>query len=623
MILNPGHTITDENPFNSCASINTELYFSLNLFLWKLILKNNVEINKITLQFSNYVFRHNAVDEDSPNSSKKRFPSSINTDKSVVNFQLKTCSNNILEAEKSSSQNYHIFCETDPKNSANSNHVAAEVKLGCPSKETSFSEFNSPSQESSSVLLDQENCKLHAFNENKISHPYDLSKRVRDNKYRNQPGFLSITPQQVIVFQNESALNSKEASILPEENQKLQVCSNLKPHRENDVYVCSIESLDEDNINLRVTSGPESNDTRIIRASQGSDNISKGASLRVNAMPTEMQFVSLDAKTEDPTGLQNRMGKLLLTNVECENFPVKVCGTSSVSDNHDLELNINDSLNIVNTLCEEESKKEDKKHLTNLYCSTVKPCIGNRTFTYAEVLSRKKMSTPFYAHDRSQAANFSSPDLISKSHTIKNKIEHQCSKPNLNIDELERISEKPREKLLDTKTEDLDSRRIFPRTVKLYQLLATQSEDRSNDEFHLAERRTSFQITEHENKTSTEQKLFHTESVPSLKVSDFSNSGFRNLPQTVRSSSPARKFSSPGQLGGAQKNMSDINSITVRPIYPYCPYSPYGSPQGSPTTRRRPLRESRRISVDNRHGALQLNQYKLLDNIGQVRQITY
>ncbi|KAK9300020.1 hypothetical protein QLX08_007140 [Tetragonisca angustula] len=61
----------------------------------------------------------------------------------------------------------------------------------------------------------------------------------------------------------------------------------------------------------------------------------------------------------------------------------------------------------------------------------------------------------------------------------------------------------------------------------------------------------------------------------------------------------------------------DGRNVPVRPIYPYCPCSPYGSPQGSPGSRRKPPRESRRVSIDSQHGALQLNQYKLLDNIGQ------
>lgn len=58
----------------------------------------------------------------------------------------------------------------------------------------------------------------------------------------------------------------------------------------------------------------------------------------------------------------------------------------------------------------------------------------------------------------------------------------------------------------------------------------------------------------------------------------------------------------------------------TRPIYPNVPYSPYGSPYGSPRSGRRrpPLRESRRISIEQTGSFLQLNQYKLMDQIGQV-----
>lgn len=62
------------------------------------------------------------------------------------------------------------------------------------------------------------------------------------------------------------------------------------------------------------------------------------------------------------------------------------------------------------------------------------------------------------------------------------------------------------------------------------------------------------------------------------------------------------------------------NCAQSRPIYPNVPYSPYGSPFGSPRTGRRrpPLRESRRVSIDKTGSFLQLNQYKLMDQIGQV-----
>ena len=60
-----------------------------------------------------------------------------------------------------------------------------------------------------------------------------------------------------------------------------------------------------------------------------------------------------------------------------------------------------------------------------------------------------------------------------------------------------------------------------------------------------------------------------------------------------------------------------------RPIYPNVPYSPYNSPYGSPRSGRRrvPLKESRRISIEKSGSFVQLNQYKLMDQIGQVRYL--
>lgn len=65
---------------------------------------------------------------------------------------------------------------------------------------------------------------------------------------------------------------------------------------------------------------------------------------------------------------------------------------------------------------------------------------------------------------------------------------------------------------------------------------------------------------------------------------------------------------------------SKTQSLESRPIYPNVPYSPYASPYSSPRTNRRrpPLRESRRISIEQSGSFLQLNQYKLMDQIGQV-----
>ncbi|KAG5888301.1 hypothetical protein JTB14_022189 [Gonioctena quinquepunctata] len=56
-----------------------------------------------------------------------------------------------------------------------------------------------------------------------------------------------------------------------------------------------------------------------------------------------------------------------------------------------------------------------------------------------------------------------------------------------------------------------------------------------------------------------------------------------------------------------------------RPIFPNCQFSPYNSPTSSPRSnrKRQPLRESRRVSIEKSGMYLQLNQYKLMDSIGQ------
>lgn len=68
-----------------------------------------------------------------------------------------------------------------------------------------------------------------------------------------------------------------------------------------------------------------------------------------------------------------------------------------------------------------------------------------------------------------------------------------------------------------------------------------------------------------------------------------------------------------------KENAAEINTGNVagnRPIYPNIPYSPYSSPRA--VRRKSPLKESRRVSIDKCGSYQQLNQYKLIDSIGQV-----
>ncbi|KAL1501044.1 hypothetical protein ABEB36_006446 [Hypothenemus hampei] len=80
----------------------------------------------------------------------------------------------------------------------------------------------------------------------------------------------------------------------------------------------------------------------------------------------------------------------------------------------------------------------------------------------------------------------------------------------------------------------------------------------------------------------------------------------------VKGFNSSKLFVQSKSLGGSEPSSG-------RPIFPNCPYSPYSSPVQSPrsTRKRQPPRESRRVSIEKSGHYLQLNQYKLLDSIGQ------
>lgn len=82
------------------------------------------------------------------------------------------------------------------------------------------------------------------------------------------------------------------------------------------------------------------------------------------------------------------------------------------------------------------------------------------------------------------------------------------------------------------------------------------------------------------------------------------------LMQTASSADEAAQKSMMPKLTTLDNN----SSCQARPIFPNLSYSPYGSPRIS----RKPARESRRVSIDKNGSFLQLNQYKLMDQIGVV-----
>ncbi|XP_046979448.1 calcium/calmodulin-dependent protein kinase kinase 1 isoform X1 [Schistocerca americana] len=93
-------------------------------------------------------------------------------------------------------------------------------------------------------------------------------------------------------------------------------------------------------------------------------------------------------------------------------------------------------------------------------------------------------------------------------------------------------------------------------------------------------------------------------------------------PEASRSPSPVHQAgpvpgsgAAPAAAAGPGGGGGGSGGGEPRPIYPNFPFSPYGSPRAA--RRRAPLKESRRVSIDKSGRYLQLNQYRLMDSIGQ------
>uniref|UniRef100_A0A8D8ST04 calcium/calmodulin-dependent protein kinase n=1 Tax=Cacopsylla melanoneura TaxID=428564 RepID=A0A8D8ST04_9HEMI len=82
---------------------------------------------------------------------------------------------------------------------------------------------------------------------------------------------------------------------------------------------------------------------------------------------------------------------------------------------------------------------------------------------------------------------------------------------------------------------------------------------------------------------------------------------------TSSTSDSSRNYTNTTTLSDAKK--LNTPSPNERPIFPNVPFSPYCSPRS--VRRRAPLKESRRVSVDKSGSYVQLNQYTVMQSIGQ------
>ena len=519
---------------------------------------------------------------------------------------MESCADNIVDKEISAKRNYALGLQQETERleiisstgvEAYSKNWAAEVREFNPSRAESLTSSTYQSRISNEIkkLIDTDRS--------------DLSKKTEFNAASNETRFFPVSSQQTTSCRKT-----------------VRCTYNVRSFDNNRANSPSAEIFQNIHSPIRRQKSEFEPGTRIESRIKDLDSISK-------RMPTtEIQYLKASTASLEMMNIENdddeiKDSKELEKNVEelClrrrkDDLSVKLIGTSGTCFDHRDNLNAGEG---------KEKKEDSTKNIANYNSLGSKSLSGSRSLTYAEVLTKTKSSSKFLAHGSPPVANFISSNLSQKSQNVQKQIVHQYSTPNLSSPELESISEKHQDNESNNKAEPSDSKRIFPKSIKVYKLLATQSEDRCDGDSHFTDRRRGYQISRNEKNeasslsTLEEQKLVHAESVPSLKVPDSPDSGLQYLPATIKSTSSTGKLTSLEEVATNQRNLPDSNSINVRPIYPYCPYSPYGSPQASPTTRRRPLRESRRVSIDNRQGALQLNQYKLLDNIGQVGKINY
>ncbi|XP_040272046.1 calcium/calmodulin-dependent protein kinase kinase 2 isoform X1 [Bufo bufo] len=89
-----------------------------------------------------------------------------------------------------------------------------------------------------------------------------------------------------------------------------------------------------------------------------------------------------------------------------------------------------------------------------------------------------------------------------------------------------------------------------------------------------------------------------------------------NTDQRAKLNMTNRKLSLQERTPSVQSPNDNVG-VNGRYIYPSLPYSPVTSPQSSPRLPRRPTIESNRVSITGFQDCVQLNQYKLKDEIGK------
>ncbi|CAL7939010.1 unnamed protein product [Xylocopa violacea] len=609
--------------------------------------------------------KHSAIDEESPGSVAKTLPvTAADPRDSTLEISLDSSRNNVFPLSPSASTDqFSSIRRLEAKSTLSSQESTrfpyAPIKREAQPLNILYKTPCSLEQQYKSLIdrpgLDRSTDQVterFADSESKVTIKLTSEESVasKDKEQEESSSPEDNSDQEIVEVRKDSALFLEEAEGLPtlREILKSRGPRIVRPRRESSGYGSNLGTFDEDRRNSssadvlqdlscfikerrRSSTGPKRLNSRL---KVGRTEESLTENVEIERMPTteihrkvssdglempNIEEVKEILRDQDPSR-QDSLDHLcnLVKRVSSENFSMHC---RLLEESPDRSTSLRDQLGSRTT-----SRHQDSSTTTSLSESI------NRLSISPTSRSPTQMVTDSLSSD-------SSPRNVTRLIDKPDKPD----KPDESLSQLKTVSpgkcrttatktnEEPQSKATsprsreETRTQQSIRDNVLPRPVrpKMYQLLSTQSEDRTDGDLCL-DRRISFRISQQEDLataaiSSTESKnlpLNKSSSVSTLKTSDSISD------QTLTSSEAAddssiRKTVSSGEVGTSQKLLGDASSVSARPIYPYCPYSPYGSPQGSPRTRRGPYRESRRVSIDNRQGALQLNQYKLLDTIGK------